>query len=60
MKESDIQELIKTNQRLLFLIGYASSFLFECAEYVDKEKHEWFNEAVEATVYQDERWPEVP
>jgi hypothetical protein len=63
MTDEDIQKLIQTNQRLLYLIGYASSFLFSVKDHIiddDKEKFEWFKKAVTATVYCDERWPEVP
>lgn len=63
MKDEDVQKLIQTNQRLLFLVGYASSFLFSVEDYFTEEnidKYEWFKKAVESTVYCDERWPEIP
>jgi hypothetical protein len=57
MTDEQINKIINCNQRLLILLGYATSMLFECEDFINKEKFEWFKQAIDNVVYLDKPLP---
>lgn len=60
MTNEEINKLINCNQRLLILLGYATSMLFECENNINKKQFEWFKQAIENVVYLDKPLPPFP
>ena len=63
-KEIDVQELININHRLLLLLGFTTSLVasYKLLEvyHDDKEKCDWFFNAVQAVVYENKPLPPLP
>jgi len=64
MNESQIQNLIDANFRILLLLGYASSLVMSYRElevyHDDDEKIKWFFDALQAVVYENKPLPPLP
>ena len=65
MKDDQTEKLIHMNQRLLLLLGYATSFVmsYKDSPYTDTkqdEKIDWFLKSVENVVYLDKPLEKMP
>ena len=63
MNEDNVDKIIQMNQRLLLVMGYATSVILELGKYVSDEKKQglyWVIEAVENIVYLDKPLPPMP
>lgn len=63
MTDDNIERLIQMNQRLLLVMGYATSVILELGKYVPEEKKHgvyWVVEAIENIVYLDKPLPPMP
>lgn len=62
--EINIQELVDFEFKILTLLGYAKSIVINYksleAYHDDKEKCEWFLDAVQAVVYENKPLPPMP
>ncbi len=63
MNEYNIDKLIQMNQRLLLVMGYATSVILELGKHMPEEKKQgiyWVIEAIENIVYLDKPLPPMP
>jgi hypothetical protein len=63
MTNDNIDKLIQMNQRLLLVMGYATSVILELGKFVPEEKKQgvyWVIEAIENIVYLDKPLPPMP
>jgi len=63
MTEDNVDKLIQMNQRLLLVMGYATSAILELGHLVPEEKKQgiyWVIEAIENIVYLDKPLPPMP
>lgn len=63
MTEDNIASLIQMNQRLLLVMGYATSVILELGKFVPEEKKQgvyWVIEAIENIVYLEKPLPPMP
>lgn len=63
MDENNIDKLIQMNQRLLLVMGYATSVILELGKHIPEEKKDgvyWVIEAIENIVYLDKPLPPIP
>ncbi len=60
MTDEQINKIINCNYRLLLLLGYATSMLFECEDNITKKQFEWFKQSIDNIVYLDKPLPPFP
>jgi hypothetical protein len=63
MNDDNVDKLIQMNQRLLLVMGYATSVILELGKYVPEENKQgvyWVIEAIENIVYLDKPLPPMP
>lgn len=63
MTDDNVEKLIQMNQRLLLVMGYATSVILELGKCVPEEKKEgiyWVIEAIENIFYLDKPLPPMP
>lgn len=63
MTEESIEKLIHTNQKLLLMMGFATSLILELQIHStgkNRDNIRWLMEAIENVVYKDEPLPPMP
>jgi len=63
MTDEEIKRITHMNERLLLVMGFATSIIMELGKYVPEERKEgvyWVIEAVENLVYLDKPLPPFP
>lgn len=63
MTDEEIKRITHMNERLLLVMGFATSVLLELDKYVPEEEKEglyWIIDAVENLVYLDKPLPSLP
>lgn len=63
MSDEDIKRITHLNERLLLVMGFATSVIMELGRYVPEDKKEgvyWVIEAIENLVYLDKPLPPMP
>ena len=63
MTTDNIEKLIQKNQKLLFILGVATSVILEIYNQIpecEKDKIKWLNEAIEDVVYNNKPLPTLP
>jgi len=63
MTDEEIKRITHLNERLLLVMGFATSVIMELGRYVPEEKKEgvyWVIEAIENLVYLDKPLPPMP
>ncbi len=64
MNETEIQQLIDTNYRLLLLLGFATSIVMDYerleAYHDNSHKCKWFYDSVDNVVYKNKPLPPMP
>lgn len=63
MTDENIEKLIQMNQRLLLVMGYATSIIVHLRQYIpieDDHPVAWFIQAMENIVYLDKPFPPMP
>ena len=63
MTDDNVDKLIQMNQRLLLVMGYATSVLLELGKFMPEEKKDgiyWVIESIENIVYLDKPLPPMP
>lgn len=64
MTDEQIKDLVDTNFRILFLLGYATSLVMEYKSlntyHDDEKKCDWFIQSINNVIYLKKPLPELP
>jgi hypothetical protein len=63
MKETEIEDIINMNYRVIALLGIATSILWDCKRSrprADHYKFDWFQDAVRDVIYDNKPIPPMP